>query len=304
MRENRQRSGALYDTGGNVVTYKDGSTRMVDPAVAKLKAARKAAEEAKQNLLKEIRKSKLDSKPRLAPAKKAPVSKTRDTSSQARRAKLVPLPMAKPKVPEKKLNFAELMKQAKKIDGTKLAFSPVIKPKTLTPPPARRVTSRTNGRTNIRASETALRYRQNSRSQTLVPRLQKPVQRPMAPPQPLLPAYAGVNSIRKPTPKESRREESDEYDSEDDFIVLDEDEGYAHLRDTGYDRDEIWQIFNKGKKREYYDDDSGDDMEATGAEVLMEESRSTRQAQEEDRREQDRERRLQDEKARRKRMAK
>ncbi len=83
-----------------------------------------------------------------------------------------------------------------------------------------------------------------------------------------------------------RRHDEDDYDLSDDFIVDDEEEDVErprkHLRKLnndgpGYDRDEIWAIFNRGKKRDdyQYDDYDSDDMEANGTDVLMEESRST-----------------------------
>lgn len=80
-------------------------------------------------------------------------------------------------------------------------------------------------------------------------------------------------------------------DEEDNFIVDDEEEdrrsGYRGGRredEYGYDRDEIWSMFNRGKRRSDYVDDYEDlsDMEATGADVLMEEQRSARRAREED----------------------
>mgnify|MGYP003362970236 CR=1 FL=1 len=89
-------------------------------------------------------------------------------------------------------------------------------------------------------------------------------------------------------------------DDLDDFIVDDENDDRtakelrhrAAVKRDGYDRDEIWSIFNRGKKRrraygyDDYDDDGDDDnMEATGAEVLDEEERTLRQAKLDDKRE-------------------
>ncbi len=90
-------------------------------------------------------------------------------------------------------------------------------------------------------------------------------------------------------------------DDLDDFIVDDEDDDraakeYRHraaIKRDGYDRDEIWSIFNRGRKRRrdygydtYEDlDEDDDDMEATGAEVLDEEERTLRQAKLDDRKE-------------------
>lgn len=90
-------------------------------------------------------------------------------------------------------------------------------------------------------------------------------------------------------------------DDLDDFIVDDEDDDRATkenrhraaIKRDGYDRDEIWSIFNRGRKRRrdygydsYEDmDEDDDDMEATGAEVLDEEERTLRQAKLDDRKE-------------------
>lgn len=87
-------------------------------------------------------------------------------------------------------------------------------------------------------------------------------------------------------------EDEEEYDDDlDSFIASDEE-----IEELGpdYDRDEIWSMFNRGRKRTYYnhDDYDSDDMEATGAEILAEEARSKISAMEEDRREQAEEERL------------
>ncbi|KAK6459776.1 SPT2 chromatin protein-domain-containing protein [Scheffersomyces xylosifermentans] len=98
-------------------------------------------------------------------------------------------------------------------------------------------------------------------------------------------------------------EEYDDYDEDEDddldsFIASDEeeeDQRYSRSAGNDYDRDEIWAIFNKGRKRAYYDrydDYSDDDMEATGADILEEEQSSRRKAELEDRREMEEEKRL------------
>lgn len=90
--------------------------------------------------------------------------------------------------------------------------------------------------------------------------------------------------------------DDDDDESLDDFIVDDEEEeqddygrGGRHAgrreEDPGYDKDEIWQMFNRGRRRSDFvnvDDDSSSDMEATGAELYREEQRSLRVAREED----------------------
>lgn len=86
-------------------------------------------------------------------------------------------------------------------------------------------------------------------------------------------------------------DEGDDDDDLDSFIASDEE-----VDDVGadYDREEIWSMFNRGRKRVYYNggDSDSDDMEATGAEILAEEARSKRDALEEDKREQAEEERL------------
>ncbi|MBL3706193.1 hypothetical protein GI582_26415, partial [Sulfitobacter sp. BDSS02] len=84
----------------------------------------------------------------------------------------------------------------------------------------------------------------------------------------------------------------DEEDNDmDDFIEDDEDEGYhsksKHSNGPGYDRDEIWAMFNRGKKRSEYDYDEleDDDMEANEMEILEEEEMARKMARLEDKRE-------------------
>lgn len=95
---------------------------------------------------------------------------------------------------------------------------------------------------------------------------------------------------------------NDEEDSElDDFIEDDEDDDSRyyqrqrsdrHNDNVGYDRDEIWAMFNKGKSRSDYvrrdyeeDYDDFDDMEANEMEIMDEEDHATRMAKLEDKRE-------------------
>ena len=104
-------------------------------------------------------------------------------------------------------------------------------------------------------------------------------------------------------------EEGDDYSDLDGFIEDDEEEwsgrgGHAGGRDEGYDKDEIWAMFNRGKRRSdynYYDDyDEDDDMEANEMEILEEEEESRKVARMEDKREEEWLRRHEMEKKRRK----
>jgi protein SPT2 len=94
-------------------------------------------------------------------------------------------------------------------------------------------------------------------------------------------------------------EDEYDYDSQDDDFIVDDDElnafnsrkkrekQYDDMRSQGYSRDEIWEIFNRGKKRALYNDAyDSDDMEATGTEILEDEERTLKQAKLDDLREQ------------------
>lgn len=99
----------------------------------------------------------------------------------------------------------------------------------------------------------------------------------------------------------------EDYDSEElDFIVDDEEEeeDVAAVEDVGYDRDEIWKMFNKGRTRRDFDDVDDDDddlydMEADGDEILREEERAAKRARLEEKKELELERRRVEEKRRR-----
>lgn len=86
----------------------------------------------------------------------------------------------------------------------------------------------------------------------------------------------------------------------DDFIVDDEEEEEYASRKVDYDREEIWRIINRGKRRyEHFDDDDLSDMEATGSQVFAEERKSAAQARREDEMEQETIQRHAEEKKRR-----
>ncbi|ANB12372.1 hypothetical protein AWJ20_623 [Sugiyamaella lignohabitans] len=78
-----------------------------------------------------------------------------------------------------------------------------------------------------------------------------------------------------PEKRRPARRQDDYDESDDDGFIVDDEEEEARSRDVGYDRDEIWSIFNKGRKRQYYsDEDDLSDMEASGSQVFAEEQRS------------------------------
>lgn len=166
---------------------------------------------------------------------------------------------------------------------------------------------------------------------------QKPESAPAPPPKPRAPApfarpMKKLVDRRKERERKAIKSRYDEYDDEmDDFIVDDEEDGpmsvgydeeedeeddddyYSRGRsrgrgsraaDPGYDREEIWSLFSRGKRRADYIDDEDDlsDMEATGADLLQEEMRSSRVARQEDEAEERELKRLAAEKARKKRV--
>ncbi|CCH61910.1 hypothetical protein TBLA_0F03750 [Henningerozyma blattae CBS 6284] len=100
---------------------------------------------------------------------------------------------------------------------------------------------------------------------------------------------------RKRSHKRQYDYDDEEEDDMSDFIEDDEGEEDSYHnydrrkadRDPGYDRDEIWAMFNKGKKRsDYgYDDYYEDDMEANEFEIMEEEEEARKIARIEDKQE-------------------
>ncbi|CUM48152.1 unnamed protein product [Debaryomyces tyrocola] len=301
----------------NQYRYSNGETKTVDPVVARLKAARKLEREKKEQEARE--------KKGLAPKK--PKSVPRNTNTNSSRSNEVKknngvgrmnnsnIPSStsmRSNVPPshkpvKKMNFNDLMKKASKIDQSKLSVS--IKPKAKSPdarpttakhkPLSRASSAPTEGYRNVpkrKEGRPATSKHPNSDDNKPSSRAPLPVRKPSTK------LEERLKSSGKTKPSYSRSNRSHSYnDSEDEysesFIVSDEEEAdYGNSNAPDYDRDEIWAIFNRGKKRSYYDrydnDDSGDDMEATGAEIWEEEMRSKRNAELEDRKELEEEQRL------------
>ncbi|SSD59807.1 uncharacterized protein SCODWIG_01568 [Saccharomycodes ludwigii] len=200
---------------------------------------------------------------------------------------------------EKKLTFEELMKQAENVKNDKkgpttsnstnaevptnrfkskkVAFKG-FKPRTKTP------TSSTNNRKIIKEPVV---------SKTHVPRRQKDSEK-------LVKVSLPKNSIARPSDKLKSKLESKQrgkrsknrgYYSEEEDDDLDD---FIEDDDPGYDRNEIWAMFNRNGrpgssfgKEQYYDDDDDDDddMEADGLDILEEEELSAKAARLEDKRE-------------------
>jgi protein SPT2 len=215
--------------------------------------------------------------------------------------------------PVKRLTFSELMNQAQQktkslkegkepsppgehrfISKTKREpKSSVIPRKSPTPVPKRPTSSTFTPKTQTS---------RNAPPAKVVKPAPKPLARPSAKLQAKLAARRKVRSDWQPLEQEQRYNNNhEEYDKEeyssDDFVV-DDDEGEAEEH-VGYDRNEIWKIFGRNRQRyEEYDDDLSD-MEATGAEILREETRAEKSAKLEEKAEAERERRRIEEKKRR-----
>lgn len=310
------------------------TNRPVDPVVARLKAARKAEQEKKEQERREKKglAPKKEVKRRTAPqaSKSRAPSKSTPQAPASRRGsdkRVLPAIPPPPNSERKKMSFTELMKKASLIDQSKMSIE--IKQKTKSPETAapRKPVSREqgergrvpkldmahsggrsqprpsqyNGRSGSNGSNSHLsngskssnlhsgRARpenQHSERKAAEPRVRAPL--PTRGPSAKLQAQL---KGRAPAQRAPKHVESDESDN-DSFIESDGDEEVA---DVGYDRDEIWSMFNRGRKRSYYDrydDEDSDDMEATGAEIFEEELRSKSHAMREDMRELKEEQRL------------
>ncbi|GEQ72460.1 hypothetical protein JCM33374_g6147 [Metschnikowia sp. JCM 33374] len=325
--------------------------RVVDPVVARLKAARKAEREQKEREAREKKglppKKESNSRPKSSSNVPRNASKSPGPGQGARggvnginRAKNGPGKRGSaPMVPhaqrhsqsgqgekKPKMSFTQLMAKASGIDQSKMSIA--IKQKTKSPeaasPGARRRTpdaktglpsaqkrpplsASASGPSSARptSSSAARRPVPPSRNKPEVA-VQPPASHsipsraplPMRKPSSALAAKlkqkpgAGSRNSRTKDVHQVDDDEDDESDDMDSFIASEDEEELE--AEPEYDRDEIWSIFNRGKKRSHYayDDYDSDDMEATGAEILEEESRSKRNALLEDKREMEKEAKL------------
>lgn len=288
--QNKQQTELGTKQAENSVLRPSHQAREIDPVVLKLKAARKAEKEKKE---KEKREAKG------LPPKKQPVRSQQKSVPKKAPQKTPPPPaVQRVKAPAKKMNFSQLMMKASKVDTSKLSVN--YKAKTKSPDPPKRPLTRGTPETGPKQ-----RGRESGQDRNRgVP--QSAAKHVSVKPKP---AMRAPLPVRKPSGvleeklKSRRGQNEDEYDDDDDdmdsFLASDEEEHRA----GDFDRDEIWAMFNKGKKRSYYDtydDYDSDDMEATGAEIFDEEQRSKRSALEEDKREMREEQRLAELKRRRK----
>lgn len=299
-------------------SYSNGERKIIDPVVARLKEARRLEREKKEREAREkkgLPAKQAPKKPKaIIPLRQGP-SKPKTTGPKSN-AKPNPIhtatPVARPK--PTKMNFNDLMKKASSIDQSKLSIS--YKAKSKSPDTERRLQSPARG-----LSKSPYQGSRNSNLSQQRSRPNSSQSRPMPPPPPAqerapLPTRGPSATLAqklKGKPKQPGRQANnqdryDEYEEDDDdldsFIASDEEQD---LQEEDYDRDEIWAMFNRGKSRSHfqqYDDYDSDDMEATGAEIFDEESKSKRRAEIEDRKEMEEEQRRAQLKKQRKMMQK
>ncbi|KAK9460452.1 SPT2 chromatin protein-domain-containing protein [Lipomyces oligophaga] len=216
----------------------------------------------------------------------------------------------------KKPNFLDILKEAEKVDAEKLKMNVKVKDK-------RKVNSKpisasaiakvpesvSKARPILKPVESATKISTTNLMKKAIPESCEP--REMHISTPVAKSKIAGSGTRAPVPFAKpmdglRRKRKPEYGSEeedlDDFVVSDDDRddsmGQARRIGPGYDRDEIWNMFNPGRKRhafnDYYNGGDGDDdaeMEATGFDVLREEQHSYAAARKEDEKEEQDERR-------------
>lgn len=325
----------------------NGGLNEVDPAVARLKAARqkekeelmlKKNKEKREKLIRmginpdEIEKPTKKNKPTAARGAEAK-SRNRSSTTTAKRTIISRKKYSDDNkdisaFPKKKMKFSELMKQAEKVDISSTVNNGFTYDKQKKPIDSRfkkplesRISKKPTGRNLMTASKRnpSDLAKQKRYSATKVSR-EKPStgERLLNKKNPRISGEDSTHSVlernlktenrrtvgfrgpseklkkkldaRKKMEKTRNYYDEDSYDDEDDdFIVHDEEQDYNDDEaDTGYDRNEIWNIFNRGKKARSYDYDDYDDesdMEATGDQVFDEEDYSNRQALLEEKRE-------------------
>lgn len=293
------------------VSKSSTSDKSIDPVVARLKEKRRLEREqaeaakTKQNRDKSS-KSNLTTKQARATTSTNSIQRPRQSTTKVRTTE--PNWDQPPPVPaKKKLTFNDLMKKANQIDHDKLSIK--FPQKSMSPEPTspksfpkKSTTVTRKPFTNTKVSNEPLndkiatdkskpiQKRPDLSVQKSLPRVPMPVRQPNAKIQERL----KQKQLRSKQDRGYGYGEDDDDDDDDlsDFLVSDEEEDVVEER---YNRDEIWAMFNKGKKRKYYEyndyEDDDDDMEATGADVLEEELKSRLDAEREDRREMEEEKR-------------
>lgn len=295
-----------------------------DPAVKRLKELRRKEQMKNGELSKKKTASTAARKPRGESKNKRKADEDGDSigtvykkriGASTRHHRPEDVNMAKRREPIKKMSFEELMKQAEQNNKPTTAAKPTSEPSRKLPTKLHKpgFKSRTSGptinNTHRRIPGEPIRNRVKSVSPS---HHDEPLEKPVKISLPTN-KFAQPNSkIKQRLEKKGYRtshhnrdryggrvqEEEEEVDSElDDFIEDDEDEEEMNDRyrssrkeDAGYDRDEIWAMFNKGRGRSHYRDDyddyeDEDDMEANEMEILEEEEYATKMARLEDKKE-------------------
>lgn len=309
--QNDQRTRTSHSNSGHSSSARP---KLVDPIVARLKEKRRLERQEAERKARE--KKGLAPKP--PPKPREPKSKPSLASNPAPRPGnvkniIVPKPPTQTPSASKKMNFKDLMKKASSIDNTKLSISIKNKPKAdpnLRSPSPRHLSTKNQG---LNRSHDPTKPISNTHFEKPVPPPSTLRDQPRAPlpirqPSVQLKDRLGVGKKESRPSRPIRYEEPSEDDEDlSSFIVSSEEEELAGRGAApDYDRDEIWAMFNRGKKRSHYvgqgDEYDTDDMEATGAEILREEQLSRRRGELEDKKELEEEMRLaQLKKARRRR---
>lgn len=232
--------------------------------------------------------------------------------AHARNMYIAPSRQAEP--PKKKLNFKDIMSHAEKIDTEKMKVTIKVRDKLKEASSKAKsegeptISSKVNGRkepikdllydvkkakpeprpahVNKSGARLGSKIQQNSTEKAVSGTKGSSFAQPM-------PHVAEKYRKRKELELKKQQKYYEDQHELDDFIVDDEEDEQDDLskNESSNYHDEIWSIFNRGKKRPvYFDDDSDSDMEARGSEIMAEEVRSSRAARKEDEEE---ERRLQ-----------
>lgn len=259
--------------------------REVDPAIKRLKEARrlKNGENTKTTVKATTRKN-------AAPKNELPIYKNKPgvNTTDGKASELVK------REPMKKLSFNELMQQADKraeqqrngmsntspkylksrIDIRKRSPKPTAKDSV----PRSCSKSSTSQQIYDKNLKNSSSKKSELRSRSTLNTLSN-----IAQPNAKLAKALKVKDRQKTTNKKSSRY-ADLDDDLSDFID-DDDEALHQSNVNSYDRDEIWSIFNKGRKRHYESESSDDNMEANEMEILEEEEYAEKMARLEDKRE-------------------
>ncbi|ANZ74752.1 BA75_01534T0 [Komagataella pastoris] len=311
--------------------------RTVDPAVARLKAERKM--EREKQALKEAQHAREARERRrvshatqigLKSTSRTPKSNPQRPPLSTSRSRPTPPPSARQRIetksskPTKPLNFGDLMKKAETIDSSQFAIANkvVVTPKKSNevsrkrivrsqPQESLEVSQRSSRNPAQLQQEGNIQTSRGSSKQTSTKGIQKSLKdnnaRRSKPPAAIVPPpiakpsaklAAKLAARKKKNETRAQRHSSDVESDLDGFIDDDEDDENQY-NDQGYDRNEIWSLFNRNGKRRYDYDDESDDMEANLEDIEREERMALKTAVLEDKRELEREQRLKREKLQR-----